>query len=101
MYYNCIYFLNCARKLQNAEYKLCFFFRVTLFVIVFELIINFNLKKNCSLIFLNFYFRNTSAADGGEIIFGGVDQEKYTGDFSYVPVSNKGYWQFAIERYHK
>lgn len=43
-------------------------------------------------------FRNASASDGGELIFGGVDPDKYKGDINYVPVSVKGYWQFGMER---
>lgn len=54
--------------------------------------------------FINYFlfgvtvFRNTSAADGGEIVFGGTDPDKYRGEFSWVPISVKGYWQFAMER---
>lgn len=46
-----------------------------------------------------YFSRDPSAADGGEIIFGGTDPAKYKGDFNWVPVSSKGYWQFAMERY--
>lgn len=49
-------------------------------------------------ILINFWFRDTSAPDGGELIFGGVDPDKYRGNFTYVPVSVKGYWQFGMEK---
>ncbi|EDV91901.1 lysosomal aspartic protease [Drosophila grimshawi] len=39
----------------------------------------------------------TSTTDGGELIFGGSDPAKYTGDLSYVPISEQGYWQFAVD----
>eukprot|EP00696_Hemimastix_kukwesjijk_P017905 gnl/Hemi2/6690_TR2280_c0_g1_i1.p1 gnl/Hemi2/6690_TR2280_c0_g1~~gnl/Hemi2/6690_TR2280_c0_g1_i1.p1 ORF type:complete len:508 (-),score=181.92 gnl/Hemi2/6690_TR2280_c0_g1_i1:85-1497(-) len=36
---------------------------------------------------------------GGELHLGGVDPAHYSGEISYVPVSKKAYWQFAIDDY--
>ncbi|KAH7980718.1 hypothetical protein HPB49_018541 [Dermacentor silvarum] len=41
--------------------------------------------------------RNTSDPNGGEVLFGGIDEAHYTGNITYVPVTRKGYWQFHMD----
>lgn len=38
-----------------------------------------------------------SVSSGGELVLGGADPTKYTGSFTYTPVTIKGYWQFAVD----
>ncbi|XP_024963351.1 aspartic proteinase A1-like [Cynara cardunculus var. scolymus] len=33
---------------------------------------------------------------GGEIVFGGVDSDHYKGNHTFVPITQKGYWQFDL-----
>jgi len=42
-----------------------------------------------------FYLEKTGST-GGELTLGGVDSSKYTGDFTYTPITIRGYWQFAV-----
>lgn len=46
-----------------------------------------------------FSFRlGSSEEDGGEAIFGGIDESAYTGKISYAPVRRKAYWEVELEK---
>lgn len=42
-------------------------------------------------------FRNTSTNEGGEITFGGINKDRFTGPISYVPVNKNTNWQFTLD----
>merc|ERR1719343_1785799 len=33
----------------------------------------------------------------GELVFGGVDEKHYTGEFSFVPLTSETYWEVAVD----
>lgn len=46
----------------------------------------------------SFWFnRNAEEDEGGELVFGGVDPSHYKGNHTYVPVTQKGYWQVKLQ----
>jgi len=42
------------------------------------------------------FYLEKSGSTGGELSLGGADSTKYTGDFTYTPITTKGYWQFSV-----
>ncbi|XP_077252468.1 aspartic proteinase A1-like [Tasmannia lanceolata] len=61
---------------------------------VWENMVNQGLIKEP--VFSFWFNRNAEEEEGGEIVFGGVDPKHYKGHHTYVPVTQKGYWQFDI-----
>jgi len=40
---------------------------------------------------------NAPSGKGGELVLGGVDTNHFTGDFTYVPVTEQTYWEFSVD----
>ncbi|KGG51581.1 hypothetical protein DI09_314p10, partial [Mitosporidium daphniae] len=41
--------------------------------------------------------KKKSSPEGGEILFGGIDDSRYTGPITWCPITRKGYWQIKLE----
>lgn len=42
----------------------------------------------------SFYFSNAKEGDKGQVTFGGYDAAKFKGDITWLPLSEKSFWQF-------
>jgi len=40
---------------------------------------------------------NANSTDGGELMLGGIDANRYTGKITYVPLTSETYWQFKMD----
>ncbi|KAM9320198.1 cathepsin E [Gastrophryne carolinensis] len=47
-------------------------------------------------VFLN---RNPDSSDGGELVFGGFDSTRFSGQLNWVPVTVQGYWQILVDTF--
>lgn len=43
------------------------------------------------------FCRDPTAQPGGELLLGGTDPKYYSGDFSWVNVTRKAYWQVHMD----
>ena len=43
--------------------------------------------------------KTPSSAEGGELVFGGYNAKRFTGEIIYTPVTVKGYWQIKMESF--
>ncbi|KAF8084436.1 hypothetical protein N665_0717s0003 [Sinapis alba] len=51
------------------------------------------IKKPLFSFWLN---RDPKSEEGGELVFGGVDPKHFKGEHTYVPITQRGYWQFDM-----
>uniref|UniRef100_H3ABJ7 renin n=1 Tax=Latimeria chalumnae TaxID=7897 RepID=H3ABJ7_LATCH len=62
---------------------------------VFDRILSQHILKED--VFSVYYSRDSHIKPGGEIVLGGTDPTYYTGDFHYVSLSKKGYWEVMMK----
>ncbi|XP_060117303.1 cathepsin D [Heteronotia binoei] len=53
------------------------------------------LERNIFSFYLN---RDPKSTPGGELLLGGTDPQYYSGDFNYVNVTRKAYWQVHMDK---
>lgn len=44
-----------------------------------------------------FIFRAADSNDDGELLFGGVNPNHYTGGFTYTPVTEQSFWKIEVD----
>jgi len=44
-----------------------------------------------------FWLNRSNKGQGGELTLGGIDKSHYTGDITYVKLTNQTYWEFALD----
>lgn len=82
-------------KMDLSHHALCFFASVALDNVSWSWY-RYNMVQQglVSQEIFSFWFnRDPEKSEGGEIIFGGVDQKHFKGEHTYVPVTQNGYWQ--------
>jgi hypothetical protein len=42
--------------------------------------------------------RDDNESVGGELTLGGIDSSHYTGEITYVPLTNETYWEFKLDK---
>merc|ERR1712183_160914 len=58
----------------------------------------FTMKRlGLSADYFSVWLSGNTGHNGGEITWGGANPSRYTGDFTYVPVTREGYWQIALD----
>lgn len=45
----------------------------------------------------SFWLSRNPGPNGGELVLGGVNKERFTGEHTWAPVTKKGYWQFNMD----
>ncbi|XP_040277778.1 cathepsin E [Bufo bufo] len=62
---------------------------------VFDNMINQNLVEEP--VFGVYMTRDPNSSDGGELLFGGYDTSRFSGQLNWVPVTVHGYWQIQVD----
>ncbi|PWZ01885.1 Asp-domain-containing protein [Testicularia cyperi] len=44
------------------------------------------------------FYLGSSEEDGGEAVFGGIDESRFSGKIHWAPVRRKGYWEVALDK---
>jgi cathepsin D len=61
---------------------------------VFDNMVNQGLSTGVFSVWLS---KNPQGQNGGELMFGGIDNQYYTGSITYVPLTSETYWQFKMD----
>jgi hypothetical protein len=65
---------------------------------VFDNLWSQNSKKLKKKVFSFWLNRNLDQSNGGQLFLGGSNPRYYTGSFTYLNVTNNGFWQFKMDK---